>query len=813
MAQPRRRPALVAVATAMVLGAGLLTPGPIAAAPGGPAAPVAPGGPVAGGTRLDTTRDPVEAARAYARRFARDLPRDSGLQLLSVRPAASGHTLVRLQQTVHGVPVLAGQLVVALDSANAPVSLGGEVSRHATPGAYALPASAASERARRAVAAAHGLRDERVRATRPTRMVLDPGLIGPGGGPVAPVWRVETSVPGRLDLRDLVLVDARSGAVRLRLDQTPEALDRVVCDHRGLSTTDEVCRPGHYTRVEGQAATGIADVDQAYDMTGTTAQWFLDHLGVDLTDLIGSDRGDGRKLRSTTRYCGPEGCPLENAFWSGDQLVFGAGFTSADDVVAHELAHGVSQVTAGLIYWFQAGAISESLSDVFGELVDQADGIGADTPELRWKLGEDLPAAAGGIARDMANPTAYDQPDSTGSDLYDFAPDYDDSGAVHTNSGVSNKAAYLIADGTAAEPGGAFNGHAFPGLGPEKTALLYWTTLQLLTPGTDFADLGAALQQACANLAATGTGAFVATDCASVAGAVAATGMSRWAGPNSPREVTMDGGIGSVQLRWERPGSSLSAVSSYAIWVRPMVGNEDFVAVEPGARSHLIEQLPPGVAYTVGISAVNAEGASVPVTGQFMAALVDVNWPEPPAVGGTVQVNGVLRGAGTQVFAGRQVRLLRRYPAETAYRVVDTDETNAAGRFWLQARPVRGARYVVEYAGRGQVLGDQTPARDIPLRQRVSLRTDPSLRAGQPARFTGIVSPARPGAPVMLQRLRADGQWRTTTRSTLDSASSYSLTVPGGNRAGVWRVRVPRIPGGALAAGLSRRVTITVAAP
>ena len=95
--------------------------------------------------------------------------------------------------------------------------------------------------------------------------------------------------------------------------------------------------------------------------------------------------------------------------------------------------------------------------------------------------------------------------------------DYDDNGAVHTNSGVPNKTAYLIADGTAAEPGGAFGGRAFPGIGTTRAATLYWATLQMLTPGADFVDLAAALRRSCSNLA------FSTAECATVTAAVEAT--------------------------------------------------------------------------------------------------------------------------------------------------------------------------------------------------------------------------------------------------------------------------------------------------
>ncbi|MGT2378058.1 M4 family metallopeptidase [Staphylococcus aureus] len=61
-----------------------------------------------------------------------------------------------------------------------------------------------------------------------------------------------------------------------------------------------------------------------------------------------------------------------NAAWIGDKMIYGDGdgrtFTSlsgANDVVAHELTHGVTQETANLEYKDQSGALNESFSDVF----------------------------------------------------------------------------------------------------------------------------------------------------------------------------------------------------------------------------------------------------------------------------------------------------------------------------------------------------------------------------------------------------------------------------------------------------------------
>ena len=79
-------------------------------------------------------------------------------------------------------------------------------------------------------------------------------------------------------------------------------------------------------------------------------------------------------------------------------MAYGDGFASADDVVGHELTHGVTEFSSHLFYYFQSGAINESLSDVFGEFVDQTNGAGNDTAGVKWQLGEDLPARSASSA-------------------------------------------------------------------------------------------------------------------------------------------------------------------------------------------------------------------------------------------------------------------------------------------------------------------------------------------------------------------------------------------------------------------------------
>jgi bacillolysin len=732
--------------------------------------------------------------------------RSDDLRTLSVTQV-SGRDVVRFQQTRDGLPVLGGQLVTVLDGQGGLLSVSGETARDAGPApAYQVAASTAARTARRAVAARHGLAASTLVAGRPTRWLLDPSLVEPSATPVLrAVWRVPVHSPNRLDVADLVLVDARSGRVALRLAETA-GLDRVVCDD--LRTDSYRCRAGLYDRVEGGPATGAVDADQAYDLSGATANWYAGALNVDLTALIGSDFGDGRKLRSTTNYCPPGACPLDNAFWTGNQMVYGAGYTSADDVVAHELTHGVTQHTAGLVYWYQSGSINESMSDVLGELVDQADGIGNDAPDIRWRLGEDLPPSAGGATRDMADPPRFLQPDTTSSPLFDLAQDYDDSGAVHTNSGVPNKVAYLITDGTVAEPGGAFLGRAFPGIGPAHAATLYWTALQMLTPGSDFVDLAAALRQACTTLA------FAAQECATVAAAVDVTGLGRWTGPTAPRNVRMTAGTGLVRISWSPPASSGSVrLGSYVVAVTPAVHGDDFVIVEPTATDWVLTGLRPGVNYTLRLMAVTAQGTSPAVVRTFAGTALAVSAPASPLWGSRVHVTGRLLNAAGAGLPGRRVRLLRRDAGSPAYKVVEAVVTRAGGAFGFGAWTARRSTdWYVAYGGGGGQLGVRGPHLTTVVRQRVTLGpADLTVRPGGTLQLSGAVRPARSGV-VALQRRGPDGRWVTLAQEWLkESGTGASWALSWRVRTAgpaTLRVRVGPRPKLGLAAGTSRLLVL-----
>lgn len=119
----------------------------------------------------------------------------------------------------------------------------------------------------------------------------------------------------------------------------------------------------------------------------------------------------GMTLMSSIHY----GRRFNNAMWTGTQMVYGDGdsslfvdFTRSNDVIAHELAHGVTQHTLQLKYSGDAGGLNESLSDCFGSMFRQWRAKQT-TAEADWLIGKDIlgPAAkAKGYAclRNMADP-------------------------------------------------------------------------------------------------------------------------------------------------------------------------------------------------------------------------------------------------------------------------------------------------------------------------------------------------------------------------------------------------------------------------
>jgi Zn-dependent metalloprotease len=193
--------------------------------------------------------------------------------------------------------------------------------------------------------------------------------------------------------------------------------------------------------------------------------------------------GKGSPIKSYVHV----GDKWNNAAWDGEKMIYGDGdgktfisLAGGLDVIAHELTHAVTQYTANLEYRDESGALNESLSDIMGVMVDSDD----------WLIGEDVytPNKPGDALRSMSEPTKYKQPDHY-DDRY---VGWQDNGGVHINSGINNKAAYLIA------AGGKQSGVTVDGIGRVKTRDIYYRALtQYLTSDSQFIDMrDAAIQSA-----------------------------------------------------------------------------------------------------------------------------------------------------------------------------------------------------------------------------------------------------------------------------------------------------------------------------
>lgn len=527
----------------------------------------------------------ASAARAHLDRYGASLgaaPRSSFVRRSAAR-SVSGVDVVAYVQEIDGVPVLGGEVVLGLGAGHDLRSLSAVVTPHAAVTTPTVEPSEAALIARRLVRRSYPHADLTVADH--GRHVLDPvvaGLDVPGGPRT--VRRLEVS--DGAGVRELVLVDDRTAVVVFRTSLI-QAADRVVCDQGNVTAAEAPCTSG-FARTEGQPATGVVDVDAAFDLSGAVAEFYQEIAGADLTADLGIDVGGTRKLASTVRYCTADpadACPYENAFWNGQQMYYGAGFAAADDVVAHEMTHGFIDQHSRLFYWGQSGAINESMADVIGEIVDHRHPSAGDVAS-DWRLGEDLPF---GAIRDLADPPAAGQPDRTTSVLY--SNDYGDNSGVHTNSGIANKTAYLISQG------GSFNGQAITGIDAgdpslTRTAKLYVDVITRLGSGADFAALARQLDQSCQDLSAQGTAGFTAAHCTAVHQAGVATQLTTTptnAAQPTPAPTTCPAGTVRRNLFDSEAGDPLSHFEPASGWARTSEpgasnatsGTESWFAVDP----------------------------------------------------------------------------------------------------------------------------------------------------------------------------------------------------------------------------------------
>ena len=222
--------------------------------------------------------------------------------------------------------------------------------------------------------------------------------------------------------------------------QAVRNLTREIYDGEGKATL-----PGKLVRKEGDGPIADQAVDDAFDFAGAVYDLYFEKFNRDSLD------GFGMKLVQTVHHRKN----FNNAYWDGQQMVYGDGDGEIfrtfieKSVVGHEMTHGVVQFSGGLTYQGQAGALNESIADVFGVMVLQSmeDQTVYDGD---WLIGKGIlgPDINGVALRSMKAPgTAYSD-SLLGQDPQPYHMDFyvnttDDNGGVHINSGIPNHAFYL----------------------------------------------------------------------------------------------------------------------------------------------------------------------------------------------------------------------------------------------------------------------------------------------------------------------------------------------------------------------------------
>jgi|GEM_PF-2890362 len=421
-----------------------------------------------------------------------------------------GHAHTTYKQVHKGVPVFSGMLKVHQNATGAIIAANGDF--------YPIPANFDTKPGITAKVAGQvaiqACEQPDPQVTQSQLVIVDPGWYGdpPLGLHLAYHVVVEQS---SAELRDAFFVDALTGVILDRWSLLKDALSRSI--HTALGSN---VLPGAIARIEGSQPLNNADIDGAYDYAGDTYHYFLQAFSRDSID----DAGMG--INVTVDY--DNGSP--NAQWDGSRMIFWDGML-ADDVLAHEFTHGITDHTANLIYQNEPGQLNESFSDVFGELLDLFNGNaafagppggppvwpyhhitppGTDTPNnlrttcspapgyangVRWLQGEDTTPYNGAV-RDMWDPTCFGHPDRATSTLQTCSPG--DHGGVHSGSGIPNHAFAILTDGK------TFNGYAVTGIGPIKAGAVWYRALTVyLTAASDFNDAFLLLNQAADDLIGT----------------------------------------------------------------------------------------------------------------------------------------------------------------------------------------------------------------------------------------------------------------------------------------------------------------------
>ena len=328
------------------------------------------------GVAAEGRQGAIDKATRYLSRYASAFGARPGELKQSEVYADRGGWSVTFTQSYKGVPVFAAEIKAEVNKEGALTSVNG----FATPGLNlsTSPGVSKSEASARALAMVRSAPDGYQNANFAPRgykhglkvrsnklMIYRVGSPRGINGPAKLAWVAE--VWNKTTIRETVILDAATNKPLNRWTMITDALDRdlyeaFIDDNGTPGDPDDDFLNFDHVWTEGQDFPGALDEDQQNEVLGTgEAYWmFRNTFGYNAWDGFG---GNMITVNNDPRI----NCP--NANWNGVTTNYCSGVTS-DDVVAHEWGHAYTESTSGLIYQWQAGAMNEAYSDIWGQTVD-----------------------------------------------------------------------------------------------------------------------------------------------------------------------------------------------------------------------------------------------------------------------------------------------------------------------------------------------------------------------------------------------------------------------------------------------------------
>lgn len=525
-------------------------------------------------------RDAVKAARAQLNQNAVEW----GIDPKQFEPSAAidgvaGMSTVRFTQSINGIEVENSLLALTVNKVGSLLSHTKSISDYSGQSQASISESEATESLKSKLAQDLGLTTDQVVISEINLVIVDSALVDevPSGQYLA--WRASTSV----------LNDATSISMTYFSEDGKQILSSLpyvrgisaepfVCDLQvDVATPGYVLPPGvtmdannnRYVNIAaggqgmplcgantfGRVVPGTADLlpTTALAREGIARTWnyFSSVLGQDINEerflgnIAPTTNGDATpRISAFINVCATNGttgaCPYGNAFWvpwatpecnSGacSGIFLGQGFDKADDVIAHELAHGVTYALAfssAMADNSETAALSEAVSDIFGEAMDQLSVAPGEAKDPAWNMGEDV--QAGGY-RSLKNPRVSKIDKK-------WRP-----GDSHDNSGPVNRLAFLLANGgkigkvKVKALGSNANSITKNGLcdapgeclGTVRMSQLVFATTSNLTATANYFDFGKQMMNTCSAFVANGTAGFKKSTCKNIGTALKAQGFTK----------------------------------------------------------------------------------------------------------------------------------------------------------------------------------------------------------------------------------------------------------------------------------------------